>query len=198
MEYWCHICKRESQINEETITCSSCGSNFVELIEDEEQHPRNFVPYQPAQSIRNLLSSLLLSSLRSGTNVTDTDATMDQIIHHLMMNDTNRYGPPPASQGAISTLPSVKINQEVIKARGRLMSGFDECGERIEEDRVVLECSVCKEEFGPDEEAIDMPCQHMFHQNCLIPWLKEHNNCPVCRFELPTDDPDYEQRRGRS
>lgn len=166
MEYWCHICKRETNINADTVTCSQCGSNFVELLEDEDQHPRHFVPYQPAQSIRNILSSLLLSSFRSGN---ETDASMDQIIHHLMMNDTNRYGPPPASLGVVSQLPSVTIDEEVIRTRGRLMSGFDECGDRIDEDRVILECSVCKEEFGVEEHALDMPCQHMFHQDCLVP-----------------------------
>ena len=29
-----------------------------------------------------------------------------------------------------------------------------------------------------------MPCSHLFHDECLVPWLERHNTCPVCRFEL--------------
>ncbi|XP_066390133.1 uncharacterized protein [Miscanthus floridulus] len=45
-------------------------------------------------------------------------------------------------------------------------------------------CTVCLETFLPGEQVAITPCNHMFHQGCIAPWVKGHGNCPVCRFAL--------------
>ncbi|XP_066380326.1 E3 ubiquitin-protein ligase RING1-like [Miscanthus floridulus] len=102
---------------------------------------------------------------------------LEQLIEQLAENDPNRYGTPPAAKSALSSLPDVVVTHTMVAAAEG------------------AECAVCKEDFSPGEVAKQMPCKHIYHTDCIVPWLELHNSCPICRFELPTDDPDYEGRK---
>ncbi|ETV93221.1 hypothetical protein H310_12817 [Aphanomyces invadans] len=97
------------------------------------------------------------------------------IINHLMQNDSSQHGAPPAAKTVLESLPKVHISQ------GEVDDKHD--------------CAVCKDVYELKEEAIRLPCSHDFHTDCIMPWLKQHNSCPVCRYELPTDDQEYETAR---
>eukprot|EP00347_Sterkiella_histriomuscorum_P007440 403348913 len=60
------------------------------------------------------------------------------------------------------------------------------------------ECQVCFEQFKDEDKFYKLPCKHLFHVDCILPWLDKHNTCPSCRHELPTDDLNYENRRRSS
>ncbi len=49
-------------------------------------------------------------------------------------------------------------------------------------------CAICTEDFEEGCRVTSMPCGHLFHAACLMPWLRQHHTCPMCRFRLPTDD----------
>lgn len=83
---------------------------------------------------------------------------------------------PPASKSVVKNLPTVVLNKE-----------------DSEKDDAV--CAVCKDEMRTGEKARQLPCAHRYHDQCILPWLRIRNTCPVCRHELPTDDPEYERRR---
>ncbi|GLT29819.1 hypothetical protein SLA2020_046620 [Shorea laevis] len=100
---------------------------------------------------------------------------LEQLIQQLMENDPNRRGTPPAAKSAINSLPSVKITGEIMNSE-------------------MNHCAVCKDEFEEGTEAKQIPCKHLYHEDCILPWLKMHNSCPVCRYELPTEDEDYNRR----
>ncbi|KAL7114662.1 hypothetical protein ACP275_04G135600 [Erythranthe tilingii] len=54
-----------------------------------------------------------------------------------------------------------------------------------------ISCSICLEDLssGGDndfEEALSMPCSHVYHGDCIKKWLRISHYCPLCRFEVPT------------
>ncbi|KAI3735934.1 hypothetical protein L6452_15461 [Arctium lappa] len=57
-------------------------------------------------------------------------------------------------------------------------------------------CSVCLDDFEPREMVTLTPCNHMFHDNCIVPWVKSRGQCPVCRFVI--GDPTKEREGGRT
>jgi len=58
------------------------------------------------------------------------------------------------------------------------------------------ECCICLEDNKLDGMVVRLPCAHIFHEACIHDWLLYHScTCPVCRYELPTDDAGYEAGR---
>uniref|UniRef100_A0A1J3I0Q2 RING-type E3 ubiquitin transferase n=1 Tax=Noccaea caerulescens TaxID=107243 RepID=A0A1J3I0Q2_NOCCA len=85
-------------------------------------------------------------------------------------------GLPPTSKSFVKNLPMV-----------RLEVGNDESEV----------CAVCKDEMNVGNKAAQLPCNHKYHSECIVPWLRVRNTCPVCRYELPTDDAEYELKKSQ-
>ncbi|GLT93978.1 hypothetical protein SLE2022_117420 [Rubroshorea leprosula] len=49
------------------------------------------------------------------------------------------------------------------------------------DDEEGKRCAVCLEDFVAKEVVTVTPCNHMFHEECIVPWVKSHGLCPVCR-----------------
>ncbi|KAK7319478.1 hypothetical protein RJT34_04199 [Clitoria ternatea] len=47
-------------------------------------------------------------------------------------------------------------------------------------------CAVCLEHMGVNTEGYTLPCNHVFHQQCIQSWLQTSHVCPLCRYPLPT------------
>ncbi|XP_047058726.1 probable E3 ubiquitin-protein ligase RHC2A [Lolium rigidum] len=87
------------------------------------------------------------------------------------------YDNPPASKAAVESMPTV-----VVAARHVGADSHD--------------CAVCKDAFELGAQAREMPCGHMYHHDCILPWLALRNSCPVCRHELPTELAPSESDQG--
>jgi len=88
-----------------------------------------------------------------------------------------RYGAPPASKSVVTALPDIDIGAAEVS--------------------VQAHCGVCLVDWELGERATSLPCAHCFHRECLRPWLAQRNSCPLCRYELPTDNASYERYRKR-
>mmetsp|Transcript_97089 Transcript_97089/g.202831 ORF Transcript_97089/g.202831 Transcript_97089/m.202831 type:complete len:367 (-) Transcript_97089:156-1256(-) len=93
--------------------------------------------------------------------------------------EPERKGPPTTSAAALRRLPIVKVTAYDIVANEN-----------------SSECPICLDTLEAGKSAIRLPCSHLFHEDCIKDWLqKKSNACPVCRFELPTDDREHERGR---
>ncbi|KAJ3128492.1 hypothetical protein HK098_004387 [Nowakowskiella sp. JEL0407] len=83
-------------------------------------------------------------------------------------------GQPPASKSAIKTeLKPVVIDSE------------------------TKTCPVCCDTFSTSvsvdspQSTVELTCGHPHHRSCLESWLANSNTCPVCRYEIETDNAEY-------
>ncbi|CDW91571.1 ring finger protein [Stylonychia lemnae] len=103
----------------------------------------------------------------------DMDSILQRVVEMTAHQHQERRR--PTKQEAIDRIPVVTISDIHCKKT----EGSQELEHPL--------CTVCQENMALGTKAMIMPCGHIFHPDCVLPWLKEHNTCPVCRFELPTE-----------
>lgn len=45
-------------------------------------------------------------------------------------------------------------------------------------------CSICLGDYSIGDTLITLPCGHMNHVDCIVPWLGRRNVCPMCRQRI--------------
>jgi E3 ubiquitin-protein ligase synoviolin len=45
-------------------------------------------------------------------------------------------------------------------------------------------CIICREEMSGDNQVKKLPCDHIFHKNCLRSWFQRQQTCPTCRTQV--------------
>ncbi|XP_055961204.1 E3 ubiquitin-protein ligase SIRP1-like [Mercurialis annua] len=208
-QYWCHICCRlVMSAMESEVKCPFCETGFLEQVACNTRNLNGNSQGVDFASERGLsiLSPVLLglmgglgSSIRAQEherrgsfnsfneegliilqesenqvgNMTNyfrdylIGPGLDLLLQNLADNDPNRYGTPPAKKEAVKAMPAVAVEHS-------------------------SECSVCLEEFEIGSEAKEMGCKHKFHSGCIVPWLELHSSCPVCRFQMDSEDSKIE------
>lgn len=85
------------------------------------------------------------------------------LLHHILMNESSTIGTPPASESAIQNLPRETV---------------------LENNIPQGECSITQEAFEVNDVVVTLPCGHFFKEEPIVHWLKLHGSCPTCRVSL--------------
>ncbi|MFS8023766.1 putative transcription factor C2H2 family [Helianthus anomalus] len=79
--------------------------------------------------------------------------------------------------------------KKIIQRLGKFYRQKDATKAYVEDDDDDdKKCVICLEDFEPKEVVMVTPCNHMFHEDCILPWVKSNGKCPVCRFSLCGSD----------
>ena len=100
-----------------------------------------------------------------------------EIIRRMSEQDaTQRRKNKRAKKSAVENLPIVKIADKHCKKQQGTNKLEPPC------------CTVCCENIELATKGMFMPCGHVYHPDCLKPWLEQNNTCPICRFDLPIEE----------
>jgi len=126
----------------------------------------------------------------NATRTTTAAASPEEggFIRNLWKGFSQSEQPPPQSQEAATASPQCQLHQQH-----------------------KLECSICLDEYKSNDtiswakDGGDPPsapvalannsgvapgCDHIYHQGCLVSWLENHDDCPLCRRKLVHEDAD--------
>jgi E3 ubiquitin-protein ligase RNF115/126 len=120
-------------------------------------------------SFNNFFQDNFASNFRS--NFRSQENFFD-IFNIIRTRNENQPKHPPTHKEAIKNLKKFKMNDKY-------------CKKNEKGQMEMPSCSICISDMAKGDETLLLPCGHMYHSGCAMPWLKNNNTCPVCRFELP-------------
>lgn len=61
---------------------------------------------------------------------------------------------------------------------------LDQSVSTLDGDGDILICIICYDALLSGYEATKFPCNHLFHQECILEWFYVKLECPICRNEI--------------
>ena len=168
---------------------------------NQQMHPfpnMNNMPMIP-QPPFNCNSQIMNSQISNNQQMFITPNMPNQPSFHNMYQPQTPmnmpYGPSnpnffqPCNQNTMNTsfglnnsFPKVETEENIIKKLKKI--NFNEENYKKSEKNEKISCPICLNNIEQNEEVFIFPCEHLFHTNCALNWLKIKTECPFCRHEL--------------
>ncbi|KAG8061286.1 hypothetical protein GUJ93_ZPchr0003g17602 [Zizania palustris] len=83
------------------------------------------------------------------------------------------------------------IDEDTLKGYPEVVYGEARKEAKAKKGTTCTCCSVCLDNYGDGDVLRMLPeCGHLFHRECVDPWLRQNPTCPVCRTSpLPSPLP---------
>ncbi|KAJ8753293.1 hypothetical protein K2173_019692 [Erythroxylum novogranatense] len=140
------------------------------------------IPKTPYQAVEEAIAE----TLRKATSTDSGGSAVKRCIHIQIgiarIEEFNYYGEyydagmaRALRESALEGAKQVPAAESAIEALERLFLMEEGCSN----------CSVCLEDVEAGTQAIRMPCSHVYHEDCIVKWLRTSHFCPLCRYQLP-------------
>ncbi|CAN8267941.1 unnamed protein product [Cochlearia groenlandica] len=148
-------------------------------------HTRHHIPTRNTNNLRRQHLETLRQAIHnnpynnnnnSRTTSTQAKEEVENVLKHLTKET---YNPVPKNL----LLRNLSLYYRNKNSKGENSRNFRDFSEE-EEKR----CSVCLEDFEAKETVMITPCKHMFHEECIVTWLKSKGQCPLCRYLIVKEE----------
>lgn len=165
--FYCHACARTfvcgaSQGQNGDARCVYCQSTFVE----------------EGYLIRGTQRNLTVEQTRRLTNASFMLQLLEAQFHddlyqlHRVMQQPEAAKVEPLNCAEINSFWNVTMTLDMLNSQS--------C------------CAICSDEYSVgDNSLLQLPCSHIYHRDCVMPWLEAHRTCPVCRCDVSKTDNVY-------
>lgn len=135
-------------------------NEVTQYIEDERQRQVNAV--RRRQLMTNYLMNMMMGIRRR--NVVEYP-NVDNMSYEELLDLEERMG---------------KVSKGLSEEKIQKLKKEKYVKDKFSEDK----CIICQYEYKVNEQLIILPCNHNFHLECIIEWLKKEKTCPFCKSEI--------------
>lgn len=191
-------------------TCLLCFLRILcELLCESQSSPRADDPYPELRQFREQLQN---TPQQNTTTVTRTQLSApieavtsessvgmgdvrEEVIKRCLFHRTLEHGDSARNLSIIlAAANSKRLEEKESDEGGNLFSRSWRSIEASIHNRLssrrnnkLKDCSICLKPFDSNETvswAKNDDCDHVYHQKCILRWMRAHDNCPMCRTNL--------------